>query len=160
MADDLIYRALFVGIFALFSGVRVYYRFVKLRKDQRNQEEPEAERKSFGRAESAIVIFILGYLVSTILYLLGIPCLQIKNGHQLIRTGPYARIRHPMYTVLNFFSVGLALLTGNLLVVTFSLMLAFSFPWVAKKEEQMMIETFGDEYLEYMTRTGRFFPKI
>jgi len=65
-----------------------------------------------------------------------------------------------MYTVLNFFSVGLALLTGNLLVVAFSLMLAFSFPWVAKKEEQMMIETFGDEYLEYMTRTGRFFPKI
>ncbi len=202
MADDLIYRALFVGIFALFSGVRVYYRFVKLRKDQRNQEEPEAERKSFGRAESAIAIFILGYFVSTILYLIGIPwidwsqipsypiwlrllgillalpmipllawihrilgrqyspCLQIKNGHQLIRTGPYARIRHPMYTVLNFFSVGLALLTGNLLVVAFSLMLAFSFPWVAKKEEQMMIETFGDEYLEYMTRTGRFFPKI
>lgn len=202
MADDLIYRALFVGIFALFSGVRVYYRFVKLRKDQRNQEEPEAERKSFGRAESAIAIFILGYFVSTILYLIGIPwidwsqipsypiwlrllgillalpmipllawihrilgrqyspCLQIKNGHQLIRTGPYARIRHPMYTVLNFFSVGLALLTGNLLVVAFSLMLAFSFPWVAKKEEQMMIETFGDEYREYMTRTGRFFPKI
>ena len=65
-----------------------------------------------------------------------------------------------MYTVLNFFSVGLALLTGNLLVVTFSLMLMFSFTWVAKKEEQMMIETFGDEYREYMTRTGRFFPKI
>ena len=60
MADDLVYRALFVGIYALFFGVRGYYRFVKLRKDQRDQEESEAERKSFGRAESAIVIFILG----------------------------------------------------------------------------------------------------
>ncbi|MGY5861223.1 MAG: isoprenylcysteine carboxylmethyltransferase family protein [Candidatus Thorarchaeota archaeon] len=202
MADDLIYRALFVGIYALFFGVRGYYRFVKPKRNQTDQDESEPERKKFGIAESAISIFILGFLFSTILYIIGSPwidwpqipsysiwlrllgillalasipllawihrtldrqysaCLQIKSGHQLISTGPYARVRHPMYTVFSLFSVGIALLTGNLLIITFSLMLMFSFPWIAKKEEQMMIETFGDEYREYMTRTGRFFPKI
>lgn len=32
--------------------------------------------------------------------------------------------------------------------------------WRVPKEEQMMVEAFGDEYKAYMQRTGRFFPKI
>lgn len=71
--DDLVYRALFVGIYVLFFGVRGYYRFVKPRKDQTDQEESEAERKSSGRVESAIAIIVLGFFLSIILYLIGIP---------------------------------------------------------------------------------------
>lgn len=87
-------------------------------------------------------------------------CLQIKKGHLLITAGPYARVRHPMYTVLNMFSFGVSLLTANFLMISFSILILVQFPFVARKEEQMLLETFGDEYSEYMKKTGRFFPRI
>lgn len=88
------------------------------------------------------------------------PCLQIKESHSLISDGPYARVRHPMYTVLIAFSFGMSLLTANFLIIGFAILLMVPFPFVARKEEQMMLETFGDEYSEYMKQTGRFLPRM
>jgi protein-S-isoprenylcysteine O-methyltransferase Ste14 len=87
-------------------------------------------------------------------------CLQIKDSHALITEGPYSRVRHPMYTVLNMFSFGVSLVTANLLTIIFAILVIIPFPFVVRKEEQMLMETFGDEYVEYMKRTGRFFPRI
>lgn len=88
------------------------------------------------------------------------PCLQIKESHSLIKEGPYAMVRHPMYTVLIGFSLGVALVTANYLIISFALLLIIPFPFVARKEEAMMLETFGQEYAEYMSQTGRFFPRL
>ena len=88
------------------------------------------------------------------------PCLQIKESHSLITEGPYSKVRHPMYTVLSMFSFGVALVTANFLTIVFAILVFILFPFVAKKEEQMMIDTFGEVYVEYMKRTGRFFPRI
>ena len=88
------------------------------------------------------------------------PCLQIKESHSMIIEGPYSRVRHPMYTVLTSFSFGIALLTANFLVIGFAVLLIPPFLFVVKKEERMLMETFGDEYSEYMERTGRFFPRF
>ncbi|MHA1904116.1 MAG: methyltransferase [Candidatus Thorarchaeota archaeon] len=88
------------------------------------------------------------------------PCLQIKDSHSLITDGPYAKVRHPMYTVLSAFSFGISLLTANFLIIGFAILVIIPFPFVARKEEQMLLETFGDEYSTYMNRTGRFFPRI
>jgi protein-S-isoprenylcysteine O-methyltransferase Ste14 len=87
------------------------------------------------------------------------PHLQMREEHRLVTTGPYARIRHPMYLALIGFLTGIALVTANwffiaLLVVSI-VVLALRIP----KEEQMMIEDFGEEYKVYMQRTGRLFPK-
>jgi protein-S-isoprenylcysteine O-methyltransferase Ste14 len=87
-------------------------------------------------------------------------CLRIKESHSLITVGPYARVRHPMYTVLNGFSLGISLVTANFLIICFAILTIIPFPFVARKEEQMMLQTFGDEYRGYMERSGRFFPKI
>ena len=78
----------------------------------------------------------------------------------MITEGPYARVRHPMYTVLNMFSFGISLLTANLLIIGFATLVLLPFPLVAKKEEQMLLQTFGEEYAKYMEKTGRFFPKL
>jgi protein-S-isoprenylcysteine O-methyltransferase Ste14 len=85
---------------------------------------------------------------------------EIQADHQLITTGPYEKVRHPMYTVLILFTLGMSLVTANLLVILFALLLALAFPFWVREEEQMMIETFGEEYVEYMKRTGRFFPTL
>lgn len=87
-------------------------------------------------------------------------CLQIKESHLLITEGPYAHVRHPMYTVLNMFSFGVSLLTANFLMIGLSILIIIPFPFVMQKEERMMLETFGEKYSEYMERTGRFFPRV
>ena len=86
--------------------------------------------------------------------------LAIQSGHSVISSGPYSRVRHPMYIVFVTFSLALAFTTSNLSVLFFAFLIAIPFPWVARQEEQMLIEQFGDDYLQYMERTGRFFPKF
>jgi len=86
--------------------------------------------------------------------------LAIQEDHALIETGPYRKVRHPMYTIFIIFSIGIALITSNLAIIVFSLILSSSFPSIAKTEELMLIDSFGDEYRSYMDRTGRFFPPL
>ena len=86
--------------------------------------------------------------------------LEIQSGHEIITDGPYSRVRHPMYTIFIVFSVAMALLTLNLLIIFFSVLLSISFPSVANQEELMLIDRFGDDYRAYMRRTGRFLPKL
>jgi protein-S-isoprenylcysteine O-methyltransferase Ste14 len=86
--------------------------------------------------------------------------LELQEDHKLITSGPYSRVRHPMYLGIFVYTAGLILIASDLLVFVF---FAFSI-WVNYRripsEEEMMIEQFGDEYREYMKRTGRLFPRI
>ncbi len=83
------------------------------------------------------------------------------DDQDLVTTGPYARIRHPMYT-------GFLLWSATALVFTDSWGIGagfFGFLVIVvavrlKSEEQALIEHFGDDYLDYMARTGRFFPRL
>jgi protein-S-isoprenylcysteine O-methyltransferase Ste14 len=86
------------------------------------------------------------------------PQLQLREEHHLVTTGPYRRIRHPLYTGMFGYGIGLALVTANwVFVVLVVAVIAGIFARVPK-EEQMMIEEFGEEYKAYMQKTGRFFP--
>jgi len=86
--------------------------------------------------------------------------LQLTKDHHLVTTGPYAYIRHPLYAAMFGWCISLILLTANwIFFVAFVLSIA-GLLWRIPKEEQMMIEAFGDEYTAYMQRTGRLFPKI
>lgn len=77
----------------------------------------------------------------------------------LVETGPYKRVRHPIYTayLLNYLGGGLLAANWVLIVVPtfcFALMAALRMG----EEEGLMIEAFGERYREYMKRTGRFLP--
>ncbi|MFW9807225.1 MAG: methyltransferase [Candidatus Thorarchaeota archaeon] len=86
--------------------------------------------------------------------------LEIQKGHELITTGPYKRIRHPMYTVFMTFTIGASLMTANGLMIILSVLLAIPFHWITRKEEKMLTEQFGEDYQKYMDRTGRFLPRV
>jgi protein-S-isoprenylcysteine O-methyltransferase Ste14 len=86
--------------------------------------------------------------------------LQLTEDHHLITTGPYARIRHPLYAGMLGWSLSLAVLTANWIFVAICILVFAGLSWRIPKEEQMMIEAFGDEYRVYMQRTGRLFPKF
>jgi len=88
------------------------------------------------------------------------PQLQLTKDHRLITTGPYARIRHPLYAGMCGWFVSLSLLTANWIFVGACVLTFAGLLYRIPKEEQMLIEAFGDEYKEYMKRTGRLFPKF
>lgn len=86
--------------------------------------------------------------------------LEIQKEHALIEAGPYNKVRHPMYTVFILFSLAVALISSNLLLLLFAILIAVPFHWISKNEERMLTEEFGEEYLSYMNRTGRFLPLL
>ena len=86
--------------------------------------------------------------------------LQLRQEHQLVTTGPYARIRHPLYAAMFGWALAVALLTANWIFVAFAVLSIAGTLVRIPKEEQMMLETFGDDYKAYMQRTCRFFPRL
>jgi protein-S-isoprenylcysteine O-methyltransferase Ste14 len=88
------------------------------------------------------------------------PQLQLRDRHRLVTGGPYARMRHPMYTAMSVVGIAFALVTANWCFVLFAVALIAGFVVRAPREEQMMLQAFGEEYRAYMQRTGRFFPKL
>ncbi len=88
------------------------------------------------------------------------PQLQLRQEHQLITSGPYSRVRHPLYTALFGFGLSLALVSANWFFVGFFVLSLVGLVLRVPKEEQMMLEQFGEQYRQYMQRTGRFIPKL
>lgn len=88
------------------------------------------------------------------------PQLQLRDEHHLVTTGPYTRVRHPLYTAMIGYGIGLALVTANWVFIVLAVVMIAGSVARLPREEQMMIERFGEEYTAYMQRTGRFFPKL
>jgi len=86
--------------------------------------------------------------------------LQLTQQHHLLTSGPYARMRHPLYTAMFGWSCSLALLSANWIFVLIAALTAAAIIWRVPKEERMMLEAFGEAYQNYMLRTGRFVPRI
>src|ERR1700741_2468105 len=87
--------------------------------------------------------------------------LEVRDHHVLVKNGVYRLIRHPMYS--SFFLLGLAqmLLLPNWLAGGSGLVgAAVLYAFRVKREEQMMLESFGEEYRAYMTDTKSLIPWI
>jgi protein-S-isoprenylcysteine O-methyltransferase Ste14 len=87
--------------------------------------------------------------------------LSIRKDHQLVQAGPYRWVRHPMYTVFFLMFAGFFLLTANWAVgliplATLLIVILIRTP----REERMLADQFGAEYLRYRERTGRYLPKL
>jgi protein-S-isoprenylcysteine O-methyltransferase Ste14 len=86
--------------------------------------------------------------------------LKIQKGHQLVTAGPYGKIRHPIYAGTILWASGLALFTANMFFVLMALLTIMFIFLRVTREEKMLIEHFGDEYVKYMDTTGRYFPRF
>lgn len=84
----------------------------------------------------------------------------LKEGHELIRSGPYRAIRHPIYTGILIALFGTSVTIGEargLLAVAVAL---FSFYVKARREESFLSQEFGPGFTEHQRRTGMFLPKF
>ncbi len=84
-----------------------------------------------------------------------------KDRHELVTTGPYRWVRHPLYTVGTLLLISVSLLTASWLVGSLTALATILISLVVMpREEQALIDKFGDQYRDYQKRTGRWLPKI
>lgn len=79
---------------------------------------------------------------------------------ELVQTGPYKYIRHPMYVFIYIILIGVGMLWFS--YTWFIILLLFTpvWYWIGKKEEEQMAEITDGKYNYYKKRTGMFFPKL
>jgi protein-S-isoprenylcysteine O-methyltransferase Ste14 len=84
----------------------------------------------------------------------------IKEGHQLIRTGPYTHLRHPIYTGLILGTIGSALAIDKWQCVLGVCLVLVGYCLKAKKEESMLSLQFGEAFGEHKKHTGFLLPRF
>jgi protein-S-isoprenylcysteine O-methyltransferase Ste14 len=195
MEEGLLFRLLFICLYSVFAGIRIYFRTRNIGRESKDEES------SLNRAGIFLSIAILFFFAFTFLYLLvpdwilfahfdypvevrwigvvsGIATivllywthttlgkqysakLEIQQEHELIQTGVYATVRHPMYTVFISFSLAVAIVSSNWLMIISAMLIGVGLYWITLTEEQMLTREFGEEYSAYQSRTGRFLPRF
>jgi protein-S-isoprenylcysteine O-methyltransferase Ste14 len=97
---------------------------------------------SFGRVWSSV--YIAGYKTS-----------------DLIELGPYSMTRNPLYFFSLIGTVGIGLASGSLVILLLlTAGFAFYYPFVIRREEKDLTKLHGRDFLSYMERVPRFFPKL
>ena len=86
--------------------------------------------------------------------------ITIKQEHQLIRTGPYQHLRHPIYTGLLMMYVGLAVGTGEWLAMVGLAVAVLAYWRKTRMEEATLGTAFGAEYDTYRANSWAIVPGI
>ena len=88
------------------------------------------------------------------------PTSATRKQHTLVTSGPYRWVRHPLYTFGSSIFIALGLIADNWFIGALGILAFLAMAVRTPKEESNLIEKFGDEYRDYMKRTGAFLPKI
>ncbi len=84
----------------------------------------------------------------------------LKQGHELIRTGPYRFVRHPIYTGLLAGFVGSAIAIGEWRGPVAVALVLYAFLRKIRLEERWMMETFGARYAAYRAEVRALVPFV
>ena len=84
----------------------------------------------------------------------------LKGGHELIISGPYALVRHPIYTGLLTMFVATVTVVGHVAGIIAMPFVLVSFWIKLRHEERLMLKQFPNEYAAYQQRVKRIIPFI
>jgi len=88
------------------------------------------------------------------------PTSATRKQHTLVTSGPYRWVRHPLYAVGSSMFIAFGMMADNWFIAALGALAFVGMAIRTPKEEANLIEKFGEEYREYMKRTGRFLPKF
>ncbi|MFN8411852.1 MAG: isoprenylcysteine carboxylmethyltransferase family protein [Anaerolineales bacterium] len=88
------------------------------------------------------------------------PTSATRKEHKLVTSGPYRWVRHPLYTIGASLFISFGLIADNWFIVLLGILSFIGMAARTPKEEANLIEKFGDEYRQYMKKTGRYLPNI
>jgi len=84
-----------------------------------------------------------------------------KTDHELVTTGPYRWVRHPLYLTGGTLLVAVGLMAANGFILALAIVvIVLMRVLVVPREEQALIAKFGDDYRRYRQRTGGMFPRL
>ncbi|HEX8222028.1 MAG TPA: isoprenylcysteine carboxylmethyltransferase family protein [Chloroflexia bacterium] len=84
---------------------------------------------------------------------------QILPGHRLVTSGPYRFVRHPSYSGLLLFFIGVGIASGDWVAVAIMAVVpTLGVVYRIRVEERALLEAFGEEYRAYMDRVGSLLP--
>lgn len=84
----------------------------------------------------------------------------LKHDHKLVRSGPYRRVRHPLYTGLMAASLGTAFAFGLWRALLGAALLWTAFIARAHREDALLAGQFGEEFADYRRSSGRLWPRL
>jgi steroid 5-alpha reductase family enzyme len=86
---------------------------------------------------------------------------RTRSDHELIRSGPYAYVRHPIYLGMLFFLLGLAAALGHWVQLIVAIPVFLAGTAIRTRIEDGLLErSFGDEFREYRTTTPTLIPRL
>ena len=83
-----------------------------------------------------------------------------RKQHTLVTNGPYRWVRHPLYTLAVLLGVANSLAAANWFFFVAGCFVFLLLAIRTRKEEENLLARFGDDYRNYMQRTGRFVPRL
>jgi protein-S-isoprenylcysteine O-methyltransferase Ste14 len=86
--------------------------------------------------------------------------IQVKEGHQLIRSGPYALVRHPIYSGLMLATLGTAIAYAEVSGFLAFVMILAAWGYKSRLEEAAMVEQFGAQYEDYRAHVKALVPFV
>jgi protein-S-isoprenylcysteine O-methyltransferase Ste14 len=84
---------------------------------------------------------------------------EMHENHKLVTSGPYRYVRHPSYLGYFFMFIGLFFLWPSIITLLPFIAIPGYF-LVTFDEEKLLVDRFGQDYEEYIKKTGRFIPKF
>jgi len=85
---------------------------------------------------------------------------ELKRDHQLIRTGPYAIVRHPIYSGFMLAALGTAFVYGELHELLAFVLILIAWTWKSRLEEAFRVAQFGSEYDQYRKQVKGVIPFV
>jgi protein-S-isoprenylcysteine O-methyltransferase Ste14 len=86
--------------------------------------------------------------------------ITLKLDHKLIRTGPYAIVRHPIYSGFMLAGLGTAFAVGQIRSFIAAAMIVAAWVYKSGLEESFLLEHFGSAYAEYRRNVKRLIPFV
>ncbi len=107
-------------------------------------------------------IFFVSVLMTLAIIVWSVKSLPAADrGNKLCTSGAFKYFRHPLYAAfLSVFDFGLAIYLNSYIFIFWAMLLHPIWHYLVNYEEEMMIDIFGEAYLEYQKKTGRFLPKL
>ena len=86
---------------------------------------------------------------------------RMRSDHELVRTGPYSRVRHPIYLGMLLFLLALAIALGHWaqLVIALPLFVAGT-AMRTSAEDSLLEQSFGSDFRDYRTSTPALIPRL
>lgn len=86
---------------------------------------------------------------------------RMRSDHELVRTGPYARVRHPIYLGMLLFLLALAVALGHWLQIVIAVPVFLAGTAIRTRIEDGLLEQqFGEKFREYRSSTPALFPRL